>query len=306
MTARFARPAVWRIAGLLLACASLFVAAGPAEALQGFGISPTSQTISLLPGQTTTGQLTVINDGDTSINYQIYATDYRVSGEDYKGNFVNTGSGPDLSAVSWFVLPQGTFTVGPRQQSSFNYLVRVPKGAAIGGHYAAIFVQTVAPPATGTYISRIERLGVIFYMAIGGNLTQSGGLSSFQLPWLQFTSPVVNNFAIRNSGNVHFLAQAQSQLYTPFGRVGTPVQTEGEVLPDTTRRFNMALKTGSPIGLYKVKTTISYLGQTKVETGWTLLIPEMTLIIVLISVALIVVGLIWLAIRRRRSKRQSN
>jgi hypothetical protein len=297
---------IGRVASLLLAGAGLFWSAAPAYALQGFGISPTSQTETLEPGQTKNDQLTVINDGNTSINYQVYATDFRVTGEDYRGNFVDTGSGPNLSAVSWFTLPQGTLTIGPQQQKSFDYTIHVPKGAAIGGHYASVFVQTVPAPATGTYISRIERLGVIFYMAVGGHLTTSGGLNSFHIPWLQFTPPITESFTVKNTGNVHFLTQAESQLYSPFGKVGSPAVTQGEVLPDTTRRFNMAISSRSPIGLYKVKTSITVLGQTKQESGWVLLIPKLTFVIILISLALVIAGIIfWLRHKHIARKQKS-
>lgn len=286
---------------LILSVAILGMGA-PAHAEQGFGVSPTSQDLTLLPGSVTTGQLTVINDGDTSITYTVYATDYAVTGQIYKGVFVNNGEGPNLSARTWFTLPKGNFVIGPRKQIFINYSISVPKTAAIGGHYAAIFLQTVPPPSTGTYISRVVRVATIFYMGVGGDLSPSGHYVGLSVPWLQTLPPIDGNLKIANTGNVHFLVSGTAQLYSPFGKVGTPVVLDGEVLPSTTREFPFAIGSPSPLGLYRVVVKANYMNDNLMVATWMLLIPRLTLIILSTSIGLVMVAIVWLIVRRLRRR----
>ncbi len=281
----------------------LLLPAAPAMASQGIGVSPTSQEVQLQPGTSTRHELTVINDGDTDVTYRLVATDYRVTNENYQGDFSSSRKAADVSAVSWFLLPVGTLTVKARQQVKQSYTIVVPPTAVVGGHYAAVFVETVPPPGKGgTFISRVERIGSLFYLAVAGDLKRSGSVLPLSADWLQALSPIKSTLRVRNDGNVHFLAEGTAQLSTPFGEVGTPEQFRGEVLPGTTRRFALALPAGSPIGLYKVSVKASYLNTTKDMSRWVLLVPRLTFIIVSGTLVLLI-ALGFVAVVRRARRR---
>lgn len=285
------------------AAAFLLLPAGSAMAIQGIGLSPTSREVTLNPGESQKGDITVINDGDNDINYKVYASDYTVAGETYRGVFTNAGNGPVLSPVTWFTLPAGTLTVKARQEVTFPYKVAVPLGAAVGGHYAAIFVQTIPPANAGAaIINRVDRVASIFYLAVGGSLDKRGDVLPLSVPWLQTLPPVEAGARLHNSGNVHFLTEGTAQLSSPFGSVGHQITFRGEVLPGTTRRFDIQLPSASPIGLYKVNVSLNYLGKTVHQSRWMLLVPMLTLIIVGATLLLLVVMIIvWLVRRRRRT-----
>jgi len=279
------------------------VLAAPVHALQGIGVSPTSQEQELAPGESTSGQFTIINDGDLDVSYHIYATDYKVKNEDYQGSFTVSGDPTAVSATSWFKLPTGTFVVKAHQEATANYTLTVPKAAVVGGHYAAVFVETVPPPAKGgAIISRVERLGSIFYIAVTGQLHKHGSILPLAASRLQMLPPVHADLRVKNDGNVHFLAEGNTQLSTPFGNVGKPVNFKGEVLPGTTRKFGLDLPATTPIGLYKATATVRYLDQTTTVSRWVVLMPRPTFIIVSGTVLLLLGLGFWQLLRRRRKR----
>lgn len=288
----------WLLAVLSL---SLIFPAAPALAIQGIGVSPTSQTIDLAPGASATGQLTAINDGDSDVTYHVYATDYGVKGEVYQGVFTATGASKDQSAISWFTLPSGNFTMHGHDQLAVPYTITVPKTAAIGGHYATVFVETVPPTGQqGTYIARIQRLGSIFYITVKGDLNQQGAIESFTASPLQLTTPLQATLRIKNNGNVHFLVDGSLQLSTAFGRSGKPVAFHGEVLPSTIRRFELAASSG-PLGIYHLTATVNYLGRTEHVARYVVVAPLITLIVVGATL-LLLVGILVIWLRRRQTK----
>jgi hypothetical protein len=287
--------------------ASVLVMASPALAVQGIGISPTSQLVTIVPGGVSHGTLTAINDGDTTVTYHLYATDYGVSGESYKGVFTSASSNSNVSSATWFGLPAGNFKIAPQQEIVFPYTIAVPKNAVVGGHYAAVFIQTVPPVVSGgAMVTEIQRVGTLFYMTVSGNLINTGNLLPLEVPWLQSTPPVSASLRLTNTGNVHFLAQGTAELYSPFGKVvGSQVAFKGEVLPDTTRLFDLHLPESSPIGVFRVTANVNYLGNNMQESRWMLLIPKITFLIIAATLLLILVLGFWgfmHRIRRRKAK----
>lgn len=277
-----------------------------AKAAQGFGVSPTSQEVTLEPGAKASGKLTIINDGDTDVTYKLYATDYTTKGEDYRGNFTVLDQPKNISPVSWFALPAGSTVIKARQQMDVAYTITVPADASLGGHYGAVFAETIPPqPKGGALVARVDRVGSLFYLAVGGDLRASGGIKDFQVPLFQAVSPVTGTLRLANTGNVHYSADVSAQLWSPFGKVGRAQELRGEVLPSTTRRFNISLPSSAPIGLYNVKVTVNSMGRLDKIDRWMLLMPKLTFAILsatLLLVLSIIVWSLWRKLKKRRAK----
>ena len=264
----------------------------------GVGVSPASQEVDVTAGRTTSGSLTVINDSATELTYRIYAADYRVSDESYAGDFTPIVETPNRSPVSWFTLPKGDQKLRGREQVKVPYTVSVPVTATVGGHYAAVFVETVPPAASpGSAIVPVKRIGSIFYLTVAGELVEQGDIESFDVPFLQISSSVTGSLRIKNSGNVHFPVRATTELQPIF--VGEPAKLNsfGEVLPGTVRKFGLHIDT-KPIGLYRMVTTIQRLGETEIISKMILVVPLPTLIIVS-STALLLAVLTFFLLGRK-------
>jgi hypothetical protein len=291
-----------RLVASLVAVLVLMPFVGVAHAISGTTLSPTSQEVSVAPGETYHGTLSVNNDGSTATTYKIAVSDYKVSDESYHADFNSSGASNIISPVTWFSFPVTTFTLASGADTILNYEIKVPPRAAVGGHYASVFVANVPPPATGgTVISRIQKLGVLFYISVTGAVSLDGSIASFDAPALQWNSPLLAKLRIRNSGNDHFSASGEATVRPLFGSPGLPVQFKGEVLPGTTRLFPITIPTKSPIGIYEVSVTPHYLNSNgPVLKRWVLLIPPLTLIIILTTLALVIAFIIGLAVRRLR------
>jgi len=175
----------------------------------------------------------------------------------------------------------------------------------VGGHYGAIFIETVPPAGKGAaFVSRVERIGTLFYLTLNGDLNLKGSIESLKVPWYQAVTPVLGTLRIRNDGNTHFVAEGTAQLSSPFGKTGQAIPFKGAVLPGTVRRFDLKLPSSTPIGLYKVTATVKYLDREEAVSAWMLLMPRVTFYIVSATILLLVILAIWTIARRVRKLRQ--
>ncbi len=292
--------------GLLAALALALVPVLPAQAAQGIGISPTGQEIDVDAGRSYTGSIMVLNDGTNDVTYRFVVSDYRVQDESYDSLFTSTGASNNVSAVSWFSLPTGNQVIKAGQQVPVRYTVTVPPGASVGGHYAAVFIETVPPTGPGgNRINRVDRIGSLMYIAVGGNLQRSGQVLPLEVPWLQAVGPLKASVRLRNDGNVHLAAEGYLQLSSLFGKVGDKVPFKGRVLPQTTRRFEVSLPASSPIGLFKVTAHINYLDRSEEVSHWVLLVPRVTFIIVSGTLLLLLAAGLWWLWHRLKSRSES-
>ncbi len=290
----------------LIAIAGVVLAPNFAQAIavQGIGVSPTSQEINLQPGDTYHSQLTVINDGASTIIYHLYAADYKVTNEQYVGNFDSSGAAANISPIGWVQLPASQFTIKSGQQIVVQYTITAPNTATIGGHYTAIFAETVPPPNPGgTRIARVDRVGSLLYLAVGGQLHPAGQVLPLDAHWLQPLSPITAGLRIHNTGNVHFVAYGTAWLSGLFGGQTKPAPFKGEVLPGTIRRFGLKLPTAAPIGVYKLTAEANFNGQTVTQSHWVVLLPRLTFIIIGLTILLMAVLAIWDKLLRHRGRR---
>lgn len=188
---------------------------------------------------------------------------------------------------------------------ALGYTITVPRAAAVGGHYGAIFIETVPPPGKGgAFVSRVERIGTLFYLTVNGALSLKGIIEPLSVPWYQSVAPVVGTLRLNNDGNTHFLAEGTAQLASPFGKVGQAVAFKGAVLPGTVRRFDLKLPSSAPIGLDKVTATVKYLDREEAVSAWMLLMPRVTCYIVCGTLILLLALAIWTLARRIRRPRR--
>lgn len=277
------------LAALAVIIASLSVPQ-VAFAVQGLGISPTSQELNLKPGQTYSGILTIINDGGEDLTYTLGANEYRIKDAEYHPDFTISGDPASISPLSWFRLPQGNTVVRAHQEAEVGYKVIVPTNATLGGHYGVIFAQTIPPSVSGgTVISRIVRVGSIFYMSVGGDLYEQGSTVAPVLNWLQMEPPFPTSLKVKNSGTVHFAVNGSVQAKSLFGAASTPAYFKGEVLPQTTRPFSVEIPARQPLGIYKVTYKLNYLGKDQIPiVRWVLLVPKLTVFIIVTTMILII------------------
>jgi hypothetical protein len=242
--------AIFATAGL--ASPSVYAASG------GLTISPTSADIKLRPGESSKGQMLVINQGEIDVSYKVYATPYSVNGEEYKPYFTPVRGATDITKWFTFGKEGGSLKVG--NQNTIPYTVTVPKGTGAGSYFGTIFAETEDKGNAGV-ITR-KRVGMVVYLRVLGNATEKGSVSAWNVPWIQ-EAPFKANIKMTNEGSVHYRAKMNVRVSDIFGGVKLTYTRDPVVLPQKIRDIPVVWENGATFGLFKIDGDVTYLGKAE-------------------------------------------
>jgi hypothetical protein len=260
---------------------------------QNMTVSPTQINPELAPGSMSQGQVSVINDGDKGYDFTVSATPYHVTGEDYDQSFqIIPGA---INAATWFTVPKQTYHLEPHQSQVVPYTLTVPAGTQGGGYYATLFYQTSPKPSDSSGVQRQQRIGVVAYVRVKGDLVEKGSLASFDVDTFQPGNPVAAILRLKNDGNVHYSAEIQLRVTDIFGGQKAKVQVTREVLPGTIRRFDLHWDKSPPLGIFRVGGNVSMLGRNEVLPQHYILVLSPVAFFVLLGLFCLVAlsGLWW-------------
>ena len=270
---------------------STFSTAASAHAASGgLTISPTSATPTVAPGSSYTGQLLVMNQGEVDIDYNVYATPYGVTGEDYQPYFTPIKGATDIT--KWFSFGNTGDTLKVGQQDTIPYTITVPKGTGAGGYYATIFAETSDKGSAGV-ITR-KRVGMIVYLRVSGNAVEKGSVDTWNVSWLQ-DPPFNADVKVGNEGSVYFQAKVKVTVSDLFGSPKFSYERDPEILPQKVRDIPITWQNGATFGLFKVSGEVDYLNTTQNLPTRIVFIANtpmrlLTLAMLLAFVAIVVVG----------------
>ena len=262
--------------------------------------SPTTVNESLNAGASQSGQLTIVNDGDTSYDFKVYATPFNVSGEDYQQSFSLAPNETDISR--WFSFSRTTYHMEPHQRLQISYTVKIPAGAAAGGYYATVFAETVPSASDDPGIRSHKRVGTIFYLKVNGAVVEKGSLVDFVTNFWQPGAPLTATTRLRNDGNVHYQADINVTVTDLFGRPKAKLSTSKQILPKTIRRIEFSWDKAPGFGLFKVTGNAVFLGQSQTFPTHYVLMMSATSFVVLFIVLLILGGLLYMSRRNVRRR----
>jgi hypothetical protein len=254
---------------------------------QSITISPPSIDESIQPGSTTKGSFQIINSGDVEYTFNVYATPYRVTNENYNPAFTAQPGTPN--AISWFHFTPSAAQLGARQATIINYSISVPENASAHGYYAVAFAQTQSLPSPITGVVTTDRVGEIFFLRVAGHAKQAGRLQSWQANWLQ-KPPLTAVVRIEDSGAYNFPTTINVQVKNIFGHLAYSYTTTRQILPHTIRRIAIPW-TGAPlIGLFKVSGSTNLLGHTAELPTKYVVVMSQTIRLVLLGFVVLVLG----------------
>ncbi len=271
-------------------------------AKQTLTLTPTSAPLVVKPGQTSTGNFQVVNQGDGGYDFTVYSADYSVKNEDYDPSFIALPGKPDVA--SWLKFSTTGGTLQPGQSATVTYKLSVPPNTPPGGYYAVAFAQTKKPKQTtgNSGIILIERVGEVFYLQVAGPVTQKGKLASWQSSWLQ-KPPLTAMARLENSGGTHYTSTVDIKVQDIFGGAKYTLNTKKVILPQTIRKIPVSWPHTPSIGLFKVSGTVTVLGKTEVLPTKYILVLSQTARIVLLIIVIVLLLLLILRYGIRRIKR---
>lgn len=257
------------------------VSAQGSDATESITISPTSRKVQLDGGKDHNDTLKIINSGKTAYDFIVYARPYSVKSDSYEPNFNSTPKNADL--YSWVQFSETKYRIEPGGSMDVKYTIRVPTGATPGGHYGVIFAETQpAGSAPANSVVRKKRVGMVLYATVNGVYKNEGTADPVDIPFWQVEPPLKLSTKAKNTGNTDFTDQTHLVIRDIFGGIKHDAKKDFIVLPETTRKINLAWEQSHWFGLYKVDVEQIVLGKPTLSSGYVLMMPRYVPIALLI------------------------
>lgn len=290
---------------------AVLVIALPAQALT---IAPARIELTGDPAKTISGEFVVFNEEAATRTFYTSAQNFEARGETGTPSFT---SGTD-GLASWVqVAPEVTLT--PNEKITVPFTVTVPAGAEPGGHFAAIFLSTVPPSADGTQVSIGAKVGVLLLLRVSGDVSEEGGVSSFEPTNGRFYTslPIAFTYRFTNGGGDRVNPRGDVTIRNLVWLKKETLDAnpgQGNVLPGSIRKFDVAWGMGTPpggflnsvvyqwqnfaVGPYRAKLDVAYGVRGEAAASvWVFLFPWQLLIVMALVVGL-VLPLILFIVRR--------
>jgi hypothetical protein len=295
--------AIKKVAGYtiaLLLCVGVAFAQ-PASALEeSITLSPPDKHYDIKAGESKSDELTVINYGDVAYDFVVYTAPYSVKDDRYTPDFTSPTDNGD--AYKWVRFNQTKWRAEPKQIVKVPFTLTASPGAAAGGHYGVIFVETQPIVSDQTGVARKKRLAMVLYANVDGPTTTAGAVKSISSAWFQTTPPLRADVTVENTGKTDFNAKSKFIVKDLFNTVKYSNEKENVVLPATTRIIDHVWERPAWVGVYKLHTEVTVLGKTTVKDSFVIMAPKW-LLFVLALAALVLVARALSAKKTNRPKR---
>lgn len=276
-------------------------------------VMPMSQEVTLTPGETYTGSITVANpDTSTSaLSYVASIAPYGVTGTGYDIDLFSETSRTDM--VHWLSIDNASGTLAPNDTVDIHFTITVPSDAAPGGQYAVIKVaqKDSATASDGLSVGNVYEAASILYGNVVGEVVREGSVTSQFTPNFVTTPEFTSTATIENHGTTHEDALVSFVITNAFN--GSTIYPHSSsdtginevIMPDTTRELTYNFKDMPAVGVINVTQTIEYNGQTYTNTQNVFICPAWFMVIVA-TLLLSTIGLIVMHVKKSRRRKQTS
>jgi len=202
-------------------------------------LTPVRIEISGNPGETLTKEITIINESEGSQTYYSSYANFEASGDTGNPSFVEAKD--DIG--TWITAPE-ILTLKDQESKIVSISIKIPMDAEPGGHFGSIFFGT-SPNNPGSGVSIGAKTGILVLLSVNGNVKEAGGLVDFSTKdnkKFYNTLPVSFTYRFKNDGGDRIKPVGKITMrnivYLPADRIDAN-PTSGNILPDSTRRFNV-------------------------------------------------------------------
>lgn len=293
------------VLGALILPTPTTVLAQSADATNGLEISPVLVELNAERGNTYTVSVKVRNVTTSNLFFDTSVDDFGAKDETGSPSILLDDSAEPLatSIKSW-VRSIPSFSLAPNQAETIKATISVPDNAEPGGHYGVIRFAGHENESDRGNVGLVASAGTLILVSVKGDAKEWLVLDSFEATdkngraGLAFESgPITFVSRFKNAGNVHVKPIGQIEVKDGFGNsVATlPVnEAKGNVLPDSTRRFESSLDKSWMFGHYTADISIAYgnTGQAIVRTLSFWVIPWK-----IILAALLIIGTLIYVLR---------
>ena len=277
-----------------------------------FIVSPMLEKISLKAGETYTGSILIANPKDATEDfyYKISTSPYSVIGENYMADFETIS---DWSRIlEWTTLEDTEGTLKPNETKRIFYTIEVPKNAPAGGQYLKIGVTSnAAASGSGGAVQDVFEIASLVFAEIDGETTRGGRILEGKIPDFVTSSNPAVTAKFTNTGNVHETATTALYVKNLLGggeiypQNGENPEMESIIMPLSTRVVSRQIPNLPVVGIFEVKETISYRGDTMDVTSVMVVCPAWFILLILATIASIL-GMVFYGrhLKRKKFKKQ--
>src|SRR5690606_28388525 len=167
------------------------------------GIRPIRSEFSASPGESITGEITVLNETETDFEAEPVIKVF------YKNDETGFPAYPTQEELDetenfreWIEISQVPALRPAGGSTTIEYIVNVPENATAGGKYATIAYQPVKDPNGGVAIN--VRAASLLFVNVEGEVIKEGKINRFDLPAdLRSDENFTLEMTFENTGNTH-------------------------------------------------------------------------------------------------------
>ena len=281
-------------------------------------VSPMSQKIILIPGETYEGTIKVANAATSKIDLS-YTVDVESFSQDRSTEKNDDYGSVDLTArtsrnqiVDWITLDRSGGSIAPNHSDVVTFRINVPENAPAGGQYATIvFLDTTDYGNKGdgnVIIESQTQMASIIYANVAGETIEKGSITENNFSSFLLNNTLEATSMTRNEGNIYTDAEYILQVWPLFSDEEVCTNEEAPdtklVLPDT-ERYNMQTCELPSVGVYKVKQIVKIFGEESIVEKTIIYCPIWLLFIILFVIAAIIIWIVMRVRSRNKSARRA-
>lgn len=237
---------------------SLILFAAPAHAQSDsmkLTLSPIFITLTADPGSSSSGQISVRNDGTETENLNVGVKKFTASTDGESPLIIDPGKEDEF--ISWIRFNRTSLRIPPGRSQTVSFTITPPKEASLGYYYLVAFsrVSLQGAEKNSVSLSGVPAVPVLLEVR-SPNAQRELSITKFKTSqWMYEYLPTTFELTIENKGNVH--VSPVGDIFIDQGRKKTiasmPINPgRGNVLPGTKRTFFVVWEDGFPL---KQKTT---------------------------------------------------
>lgn len=237
-----------------------------AESAINLRINNPKVELSVRPGESKSGQITIENPTEQSLSIKCYLEDWFYTSEGDGSKDFRPASTTPLSCASWINFTPAEFVLNPYGREVLSYRVNVPPEAS-GGYYAVLFFETAIGEGRdeqGLTILILGRLGSLFYVDAEGTINKQARLTNITVKEEEEGFKVTALF--KNTGNVYIACSGNFNLIDRNGVVFARGQfNDTYTFPETEVSLQATWEKDIEPGIYDLIITLDLGEKTLVE-----------------------------------------
>ncbi len=225
----------------------------------GLNVWPPKIELSVLPGESQTGVITVQNI--TAFKHRVYAYPQNVK-MTISGDLEFTEDSLGYGCVEWLSINPLEFDLPQGSTQQVRYTIKVPL-AAEGSHIGVLFFHTKPQSAIKSTGSQITaRVGTIIIETVPGSGEKQAEVTGLEVKKPLARGPAVAELTIKNNGSILLRPEGILELKNDrgltLGKIMVNEVREG-VFPYSQRTYRLPLENIEP-GHYSLEATLDYGG----------------------------------------------